>query len=206
MQREPFVVGRLPTAISPQSDGWVIRKGENRMAISFISRRVLLASAAASPITRMASAQAGFPPTEQGARAVAAQFLANSGADQSAAMKRLRPTQADYRAVYKEPVAGALEAENDRHWEKGETLRVSAARTEILMLVVPTDDLIDRKPALSEFPGGYQRVLPFLNRGIPIARFKYVEPGKTTGLAVDGLVHVNGRWVFMPKPWTAVKQ
>ena len=175
------------------------------MIVSLISRRVLLASAAALPFARVASAQDGFPPTERGARAVAAQFLASSGVDQKAAMKRLRPTQADYRAVYKEPVAGALEAENDRHWEKGETLRVSAQRTEILMIVVPTDDLIDAKPALSEFPGGYRRVLPYLKRGIPIARFKYVEPGKTTGLAVDGLVHVNGRWVFMPKPWTVVK-
>lgn len=154
---------------------------------------------------RLASAQEGFPPTERGARALAAQFLANSGVDPRAAMRRLRPTQADYRAVYKEPVAGDLEAANDRHWEKGETLRVSAQRTEILMIVVPTDDLIDGKPVLAEFPGGYRRVLPFLNRGIPIARFKYVEPGKTTGLAVDGLVHVNGRWVFMPKPWTVVK-
>ena len=166
------------------------------MLKSLSSRRLLLATAAVLPIARLASAQEGFPPTERGARAVAAQFLASSGADQRAAMKRLRPTQADYLAVYKEPVAGALEAANDRHWEKGETLRVSAQRT---------DDLIDSKPVLSEFPGGYRRVLPYLKRGIPIARFKYVEPGKTTGLAVDGLVHVNGRWVFMPKPWTVVK-
>lgn len=176
------------------------------MVTSFISRRVLLTAAAVLPISRAALAQDAFPPTERGARALAAQFLAGSGVDQRLAMAKLRPTQADYRAVYKEPVAGDLEAENDRHWEKGGTLRVSAARTEILMLVVPTDDLIDRKPSLREFPGGYQRVLPFLNRGIPIARFKYVEPGNTTGLAVDGLVHVNGRWVFMPKPWTVVKQ
>lgn len=176
------------------------------MTTSLISRRVLFVTAAVLPIARIASAQASFPPTEQGARALAAQFLANAGVDPRAAIMKLRPTRADYRAVFKEPVAADLEAENNKHWEKGETLRVSAARTEILMLVVPTDDLIDRKPALSEFPGGYQRVLPFLNRGIPIARFKYVEPGKTTGLAVDGLVHVNGRWVFMPKPWTVVKQ
>jgi len=175
------------------------------MTASSVSRRVVLATLAALPMTRLAWAQAGFPPTERGARAVAAQFLANSGVEPRAAMLKLRPTQADYLAVYKEPVAGALEAENDRHWNKGETLRVSAQRTEILMIVVPTDDLIDGKPVLSEFPGGYRRVLPYLKRGIPIARFKYVEPGKTTGLAVDGLVHVNGRWVFMPKPWTVVK-
>ncbi len=175
------------------------------MTLSLVSRRAVLAAAASLPLARLASAQSEFPPTERGARALAAQFLAGSGVDQGAAMKKLRPTQADYLAVYKEPVAGALEAENDRHWEKGETLRVSAARSEILMIVVPTDDLIDGKPVLSEFPGGYRRVLPYLKRGIPIARFKYVEPGKTTGLSVDGLVHVNGRWVFMPKPWTVVK-
>ena len=176
------------------------------MTASLISRRLLLATTLALPIVRTVSAEDDFAPNERGARALAAQFLANAGIDRRAAMRRLRPTQADYRAVYKEPVAGDLEAANDRHWEKGETLRVSAARTEILMIVVQTDDLIDGKPVLSQFPGGYKRVLPFLNRGFPIARFKYVEPGKTTGLAVDGLVHVNGRWVFMPKPWTVVKR
>ncbi|MGE3648703.1 MAG: hypothetical protein AB7G10_10230 [Reyranellaceae bacterium] len=175
------------------------------MTTSPISRRLLLATTLTLPIARTVSAEEGFPPNERGARAVAAQFLAKSGVDQAAAMRRLRPTQADYRAVYKEPVASDLEAANNRHWEKGDTLRVSAARSEILMIVVPTDDLIDGKPVLSQFPGGYRRVLPYLKRGIPIARFKYVEPGKTLGLAVDGLVHVNGRWVFMPKPWTVVK-
>jgi hypothetical protein len=175
------------------------------MTRPLVHRRALLAAAASLPFAPLASAQSGFPPTEAGARAVAAQFLAKSGVDPAAAMKKLRPSQADYLAVYKEPLAGALEAEHDRHWEKGETLRVSAQRSEILMIVVPTDDLIDGTPVLSEFPGGYRRVLPYLKRGIPIARFKYVEPGKTTGLAVDGLVHVNGRWVFMPKPWTVVK-
>jgi hypothetical protein len=24
------------------------------------------------------------------------------------------------------------------------------------------------------------------------------------GMAFDGLVHVNGRWVLMPKPWRAL--
>jgi len=28
--------------------------------------------------------------------------------------------------------------------------------------------------------------------------------GKTTGLAFDGLIYVNNRWVLMPKPWRAL--
>jgi hypothetical protein len=57
---------------------------------------------------------------------------------------------------------------------------------------------------LNEFPGGYKDVLAHMKPGIPIVRFKFVEPGKRLGMAFDGLVHVNGRWVLMPRPWRAL--
>ena len=37
--------------------------------------------------------------------------------------------------------------------------------------------------------------------GHTIYRFKFVQPGKNIGMAFDGLVKVNGRWVIFPKPW-----
>ncbi|MGJ5620789.1 hypothetical protein [Sulfitobacter sp. MF3-043] len=51
-----------------------------------------------------------------------------------------------------------------------------------------------------EFPGGYKDVLQYFKIDVPIVRFKFVQKGETLGLAFDGLIHVNGRWVTMPKP------
>ena len=83
----------------------------------------------------------------------------------------------------------------------GWTLGGKPEQTEVLLVLARTDDLIDGKPVLEEFPGGYKRVTGEMKRGIAIARFKFVQPGSPSGMAFDGLVHVNGRWVLIPRPW-----
>jgi hypothetical protein len=143
----------------------------------------------------------GFPPTLEGARAVVAQFAADASGDRRAAMARLRPSAADYRAVYREPRASKLEVAHKSLWESGQTIGGKAGQTELQVVLARTDDLIDGKPVAREFPGGYAQIVADLHRGLPIVRFRYVEPGKTSGMAFDGLVHVNGRWVFIPAPW-----
>jgi len=143
----------------------------------------------------------GFPPTLDGARAVVAQFAADAPGDRRAAMARLRPTGADYRAVYREPRASKLEAAHKSLWDSGQTIGGKAGQTEFQVVLARTDDLIDGTPVAREFPGGYAQVAADLRRGLPIVRFRYVEPGKTSGMAFDGLVHVNGRWILIPSPW-----
>ena len=120
--------------------------------------------------------------------------------------KGLRPRRADYRAVYNRPFSDALETTNDRYWSDSPVIRGKPGNTKLLVTVAMTDDLIDRKPVAGWFPGGYREVTRYLRRGFPIVRFKLVKPGNTLGLAFDGLVRVNGRWVFMPKPWRAISK
>ena len=43
-----------------------------------------------------------------------------------------------------------------------------------------------------------------LQSGVTLYRFKFVKPGEGLGMAFDGLVHVNGHWVIIPKPWRAL--
>lgn len=147
----------------------------------------------------------GFPPTLAGARAVVAQFAVDATGDRRAAMARLRPSAADYRAVYREPLASKLEAAHKPLWDSGQTIGGKAGQTEFQVVLARTDDLIDRAPIVREFPGGYAQVAAYLHRGLPIVRFRYVEPGKSRGMAVDGLVHVNGRWVLIPGPWRVLE-
>ena len=48
-------------------------------------------------------------------------------------------------------------------------------------------------------------MVQFFKRNVPIVRFKFVKQGETTGMAFDGLIYVNDRWVIMPKPWRVLK-
>lgn len=169
-----------------------------RSTLHIATGAILLGTGFVQPV-----AAESFPGIEAGARALLMQFLPNSKADKAAAMRSLRPTAADYRAIYKDPLAGRLEQEHRKIWDAGTVLAGKLEQTELLLVVVRTDDLIDGKPALAEFPGGYKKVVGEMKRGLPIARFKFVKPGSDTGMAFDGLVHVNGRWVLIPKPWTA---
>ncbi|HKV00459.1 MAG TPA: hypothetical protein VJR58_34480 [Vineibacter sp.] len=171
-----------------------------RSALHIAFGAILLGTGFARPV-----AAESFPGTEAGARALLKQFLPDAKADKAALMRSLRPTAADYRAVYKDPLAGRLEQEHRKIWDAGTVLAGKPDQTELLLLVVRTDDLIDGKPALGEFPGGYKKVVGEMKRGLPIARFKFVKPGSGTGMAFDGLVYVNGRWVLIPKPWTAAE-
>lgn len=145
----------------------------------------------------------GFPPTDAGARALLQQFFA-AGADLVALTATLRPGPNDYRAVYKEPFASALEKTHSAMWKGRPAVRPKAGQSELLMFFASTTDLIARKKALAIFPGGYKQVVPHMKPGIPIVRFKFVKPGERLGMAFDGLVYVNGRWLLMPKPYRAL--
>lgn len=51
------------------------------------------------------------------------------------------------------------------------------------------------------FPHGYQGLEEYLNPNITWLAWKFVEPGKQRGLAYNGLVWLEDRFVWFPKPW-----
>lgn len=155
-----------------------------------------------SDVAKQASPK-GFPPTDAGARALLQQFFA-AGANLVALTASLRPGPKDYRAVYKEPFASALEKTHGAMWKGRPAIRPNAGQSELLMFFTSTTDLIARKKALEVFPGGYKQVVSHMKPGVPIVRFKFVKPGERLGMAFDGLVYVNGRWLLMPKPYRAL--
>ncbi len=67
-------------------------------------------------------------------------------------------------------------------------------------------EIITRGPELRDLPGGYSQQIGHFREGIRIYSFKYVEPGKTSGMAYDGLIPIGNKWVFIPKAWRAFAQ
>ena len=145
------------------------------------------------------------PGSEAEARALLAKFL-EPGADVGAMARALQPTQADVRAVYKEPLASNMVRIYDAVFADKIKVYAKPGQTELLMWWTTTDALIRGDAVMRNFPGGYGRVTSYLNPGFPIVRFKFVKPGETVGMAYDGLIFVNGRWVLMPKPWRMLEE
>lgn len=164
----------------------------------------LLAQMAGATEAKEAAEGAGrFPPTAAGAEALLRQFLAPD-ADHAALTASLAPDGADYRAVYTDSLATALERRYGPMWQSPPPIRPRPGQTDLLLVFATTDALIAGGPELREFPGGYGKVRDRMKAGVPIVRFKFIRPGENRGLAFDGLVYVNGRWVLIPKPWRAL--
>lgn len=175
-------------------------------------RDVLRAKCAENPTARLidiaaivaSMERASEPPLAADGRALLDRFF-DPLADRAAMTLALKPTAEDVRAVYAEPLAAKLIASYDALFVAGAAIGPKPGQTQLLTTFTTTAALKRGDPALGEFPGGYADVLPFIVGDVPIARFKFVEPGETLGMAFDGLVHVNGRWVFMPKPWRGLE-
>mgnify|MGYP000716469315 CR=1 FL=1 len=162
-------------------------------------------------LVALAERQAGGGAAAQGtggskaaAEALLMQFL-QPGADLPALTAALAPTSDDISAVYAEPLAGKLTASYAQMFTPGVQIGPKPDQDTLLIYYGTTGQLKSGMPIASQFPGGYGDVAPYFIGDQPIVRFKFVTEGEELGLAFDGLIYVNGRWVFMPKPWRALE-
>lgn len=146
---------------------------------------------------------AGFPGTEEGAKALLAELL-KPGADNAKLSASLKPTSADYAAVFASAeMAKKAETTYAGLWAAVEKdpIKPKEGQTELKVWKATTDELKAGTGDSNNFPGGYKSAAPHLKSGLTVYRWKFVKPGETLGMAYDGLYHVNGHWVLMPKPW-----
>lgn len=125
-----------------------------------------------------------------------------------AELLRLRPSSKDYRAVYQEPFAKHLEEALAPGWERvrngGELLDDESVLSD------PEDDIVYVRAeksenigsAESQLPVGYRSVARAVKPGLVIFAYSFTRLGWLGGIGMDGLIHVNGHWVLIPRPWT----
>lgn len=161
--------------------------------------------AANGKTTKGKAAGLDFPGTMDGAKALLQAFL-KPGADHAGMSKALRPTAADYKALYNDAFAAKLEAQYSPAWDANAlVLKPKDGQTDLLLFSATTDDFKAGNEKAGKFPDGYKKVTGELKPGQTLYRFKFVKPGETAGMAFDGLAHVNGHWVIVPKPWRAMR-
>jgi hypothetical protein len=126
-------------------------------------------------------------------------------AERSALTLSLKATPEDYVAVWGAEFGPAVQAQLDALWASGK-LRPGPwgpEQTETVIVSATKEEFDGWTGSAGKFPKGYKRIREFLQPGTKIFMFKYVRPGEPGGTSFDGLVHVNGRWRLMPKPYRA---
>lgn len=142
---------------------------------------------------------------EDGARALLEQFVA-SNADHLALTRSLRPTSNDYKTLFDAKAAAKIEAAQAKDWDSNRAvIKPKPGQTEIKVWGATGSDIAKGTGNAREFPADYKKVAKHLSPTVLFFRFKFVEPGKDTGTAYDGLAFINGHWVIAPKPWRALE-
>jgi hypothetical protein len=149
-----------------------------------------------------------YPGTLDGAKELLAQFL-SPATDKAALTNELRPSTADFEAAFDKEFAEQAEKFYAELWNSRRNPAISGNReqTELKVWLVKGEDLRDwNGQAEAHFPGGYRRLGNRIQPGTVWVRWKFVEPGESLGMAYDGLVYVNKKWVWFPKPWRMLEE
>ncbi len=132
--------------------------------------------------------------------------ILTDGADQYGILDKMAPTDDDLRAIFTDDMFDNAKAYYAEMFSESPGGRVTKeGQTALLVWAATTEELQKGEGDSRKFPGGYRHVAEKLKPGLTFFRFKFVAPGSTTGMAFDGLTYVNDHWVWVPKPWRALR-
>lgn len=139
------------------------------------------------------------------ARRVLAPFLL-AGADGKALTAALRPRPEDYALVFNRGLCAGLQAAYDATWATDPVITRKSHQNVLLASACLAEGFFPGSPMMEAFPGGYAGLAEHLVPGRTWVCWKFVAPGERLGMAWDGLVHVEERWVWFPRAWAFVKR
>lgn len=116
-------------------------------------------------------------------------------------MTLLRPQESDYERVFVGDAAGRARYGYAQMWMSPPGPLGKRGQTEVHAFASTADAFLTDNEFSQQFPGGYRKIAEHLNPNVVWLAFKFTEPGKTSGMAYDGLVWLDGRFTWFPKPW-----
>lgn len=147
-----------------------------------------------------------FSPDREGVAKMLEYILAASAEEREALTRSLRPTEEDCLLLFPGRI-GRQVFQYQRRLQRQAHIIVRPLledQTEYLLWEATTQDLLALEGEARHFPGGYHELARFIEPGYRFYRFKFVQPGRQIGSAYDVLVHVNGRWRLIHRPWTVL--
>ena len=120
-------------------------------------------------------------------------------------VERLRPRPADYALVFEPEFVEMARVAYETLWQQRLEVETGPAQTETRVAAAPAGMLLGDNDLSRPFPGGYRSIARCLNPRRVWVAWKYVEPGKSSGMAYDGLVWCDDHWAWFPKPYRILR-
>jgi hypothetical protein len=165
--------------------------------------RLLCGAILVVSLTSACARRAASDGSASAARQVLAPFL-KPGADYVALTLRLKPTRADYRALFvTQGLAARAERQYGKLWAEAAFLPVRPApgQTELHLWRATTEELSRGSGDAASFPAPYKQASAHLKPGLTLYAWGFSKKGEKPDPVFDGLCQVNGRWVTIPRPW-----
>jgi len=116
----------------------------------------------------------------------------------------LAPRRADFPKLFDEDIAGKVADLVMAEWARPPVVEVSESRPE-LTITAATAGLLRHPSELSDpFPRGYRDIAPWMVPGRVWLTWSWAKEPGAAGVRYDGLVWLDDRWAWMPKPFHAV--
>jgi hypothetical protein len=119
---------------------------------------------------------------------------------------QLRPRPGDAERVFVPEVAKATSEAYEKLWTiTPPRIARASSGSRIACHLSPAGMLAEPNLLSREFSGGWRAVASLLQPQRVWAAWKVIELGKAAGMAYDGLVWVDDRWVWYPKPYRVMR-
>jgi hypothetical protein len=128
-------------------------------------------------------------------------IAAGSSEEQAAIAARIAPRPQDFPRAFTGPAAEAARIAHAGAWRTPPVLKPGPGQSNVIAWAARAADLGPGAPAAEFFPGGYGAIVDRLMPDRVWVAWKFIEPGQTRGTAYDGLVWLDDRWAWFPKPW-----
>jgi hypothetical protein len=138
------------------------------------------------------------------ARERARRVLAEAFGRRPVVVESLRPQDGDYARVFLDDAVEAMRAAYQALWASSFAVRVRPAQIELHVAAATVDELRAGSGAPPAVPGGYREASAFFRPGPVWVCWELREPGAAFGMSFDGLVELDDRWAWFPKPWRHV--
>jgi len=112
-----------------------------------------------------------------------------------------RPRREDFARVFVGDAVARARAAYEIVWLERPRPTPNPGQSELLVYAAPSSLLTDDNELSRRFPHGYRNIAAQLDPHQIWLSWKFVVPGSSSGMAYDGLVWLDGRFAWFPKPW-----
>jgi hypothetical protein len=127
------------------------------------------------------------------------------GQDDGSLTAGLRPREEDYAKAFLPPYAQAAKQAYEEVWKEMPRVSSASPAATLKCHVSPAGMLADDNSLSWHFPRGYRMIAPLLDPHRIWVAWKLIPPGKDAGMAYDGLVWLDERWVWFPRPYRVLR-